>query len=87
MPKVAVANHYHQFVNAILGEGRTTASFDYSGPLTEAVLLGGVATHFPKQTLEWDAARLEFRKHEAATRKVRQTYRKGWEVAGLSDRK
>lgn len=87
MPKVTSANHYHQFVNAIRGEGRCTASFDYSGPLTEAVLLGGVATHFPKATLEWESANLRFRKHAEATRLIRRSYRKGWEVRGLSEGK
>jgi len=87
MPKITAANHYHQFVNAVLGEGSCSASFDYSGPLTEAILLGGVATHFPKATLEWDAANLRFRKNEDATRHIRRTYRKGWEVTGLSNRK
>ena len=84
MPQVQGANHYHQFVNAILGEGRTSASFDYSGPLTEAVLLGGVATHLPKTTLEWDSAKLTFRNTPDANRLIRRTYRKGWEVNGLS---
>jgi predicted dehydrogenase len=84
MPQVESANHYHQFINAILGEGRTSASFDYSGPLTEAVLLGGVATHFPKTTLEWDSAKLTFRNTPDANRLIRRTYRKGWEVNGLS---
>jgi predicted dehydrogenase len=86
MPKVQAANHYHQFVDAILGNGRTSASFDYSGPLTEAVLLGGVATHFPKATLEWEAAKLTFKKNADADRLIRRTYRKGWEVNGLSAR-
>jgi predicted dehydrogenase len=86
MPNVDGANHYHQFINAILGTGRTSAGFDYSGPLTEAVLLGGVATHFPKTTLEWDSAKLTFRNSEKATRLVRRNYRKGWEVNGLSGR-
>jgi predicted dehydrogenase len=85
MPKVEQANHYHQFVDAVRGMGRTTANFDYSGALTEAVLLGGVATHFPKETLEWEAAKLTFKGHAKATEKVRRTYRKGWEVKGLSD--
>src|SRR5262245_22397118 len=84
MPQVQGANHYHQFINAILGEGQTSAAFNYSGPLTEAVLLGGVATHFPKTTLQWDAAKLTFRNSPDANRLVRRTYRKGWEVRGLS---
>jgi predicted dehydrogenase len=83
-PKVEGTNHYHQWVNAILGKGRTTTPFDYSGPLTETVLLGGLATRFPKTTLEWDAAKLTIRNSEDATRFVRRTYRKGWEVNGLS---
>jgi len=84
MPTVQSANHYHQFINAILGKSQTSAGFDYSGPLTEAVLLGGVATHFPKTTLEWDAAKLSFRNTPDADRIIRRTYRKGWEVRGLS---
>jgi predicted dehydrogenase len=84
MPRVESANHYHQFVNAVQGKGRASASFDYSGPLTEAVLLGGVATHFPKTTLEWDAAKLAFRKAPEADRLIRRAYRKGWEVTGLA---
>ncbi|MFO0967384.1 MAG: Gfo/Idh/MocA family oxidoreductase [Gemmataceae bacterium] len=87
MPEIRDDNHYHQFVNAVLGEGRTSAGFDYSGPLTEAVLLGGVATHFPKATLEWNAEKLVFRNNDDASRLVRRAYRKGWEVTGLSERK
>jgi predicted dehydrogenase len=86
MPNVQGTNHYHQFINAVLGNGRTSAGFDYSGPLTETVLLGGVATHFPKTTLEWDSAKLTFRKSPEADRLLRRTYRKGWEVNGLSGR-
>ncbi len=84
MPKVEAADHYLQYVNAIRGEGRTSAGFSYSGPLTEAVLLGGVATHFPKRVLEWDTAKLTFKQFAEADRLVRRTYRKGWEVKGLS---
>ena len=53
-------DHWHQFINAARGEGKTTANFDYAGPLTEAVLLGSVASRFPQQTLEWNAAALKF---------------------------
>jgi predicted dehydrogenase len=86
MPRIAGANHYHQYIDAILGKDTTSASFNYSGPLTESVLLGGVATHVPKTTLEWDAAKLSFRNSPRAQELVRRNYRKGWEVAGLSGR-
>jgi predicted dehydrogenase len=76
-------DHYFQFVDAVLGKAKTSASFDYSGPLTEAVLLGPVATRFPKTTLQWNAAKLKFTNSPEATRYVRRTYREGWKVPGL----
>jgi hypothetical protein len=83
-PKAESTNHYHQFVDAVLGDAKATTSFDYAGPLTEAVLLGPLATRFPKTTLEWDSARLRFRNSAEATGYVRRKYRAGWEVKGLS---
>ena len=73
---VAGGNHWHQFIDAILGNTKTQANFDYAGPLTEAVLLGSVATRFPQQTLEWNAAALKFTNEASANQFVRQEYRK-----------
>jgi hypothetical protein len=42
-----------------------------------------VATFFPKTTLEWDSATLQFRNVPEATAKVRRKYRPGWEIASL----
>lgn len=84
MPDVKGANHWHQFVDAILGKDKTQANFDYAGPLTEAVLLGSVASRFPKTTLEWNAKKLKFTNVKEANQYVRREYRKGWEVKGLS---
>jgi predicted dehydrogenase len=83
LPKVEGANHYHQFVNTVLGKASTSAGFDYAGPLTEAVLLGPVATRFPQTTLEWNARKLKFSNSPEATRFVRRKYREGWKVKGL----
>jgi predicted dehydrogenase len=83
MPTVSDDNHWTQFVEACLGNGKTSANFDYAGPLTEAVLLGSVATRFPKTTMQWDAAALKFGNVAEANRHVRRTYRSGWEVKGL----
>ena len=83
MPDVKGSNHWGQFVDACRGNGKTSANFDYAGPLTEAVLLGGVASRFPKTTLEWDAAKLTFSNQAEANAYVRRAYRKGWEVKGL----
>jgi len=82
-PKLEEINHWHQFVEAVRGNGKTSAHFGYAGPLTESVLLGGVSTHFPGQQLEWDAAGLKFKNCPDAERLIRKSYRKGWEVPGL----
>lgn len=83
MPEVEGTNHWHQFVDAILEKDKTQANFDYAGPLTEAVLLGSVASRFPHTTLSWNARELKFDLADA-TKYVRRTYRHGWEVVGLS---
>ena len=57
--------HYHQFVDACLGEGETTAPFSYASRLTETILLGTIAGRFPGETLHWDAAAGKFREEEA----------------------
>ncbi len=83
LSKQGAEDHYLQFVEACRGNGKTSAPFDYAGPLTEAVLLGCLATRFPKTTLEWDAAGLKVSNVKEANSFVRRRYRKGWEVEGL----
>jgi predicted dehydrogenase len=84
MPEAETTNHYHEFVDAVLGKATTSTPFSYAGPLTEGVLLGPIATMFPKTTLEWNSAKLKFRNSPEATRHVRREYRTGWKVKGLS---
>ena len=83
IPKIDGESHWHQFIDAVRGENKSSTTFDYAGPLTECVLLGCVATRFPKTTLEWDAAGLKFTNMPEASQYLKRTYRKGWEVAGL----
>jgi predicted dehydrogenase len=76
-------NHYQQWANACKGQGKAKAHFDYSGPLTETVLLGTVAVRFPEERLEWNSASLKFTNSQAATGFVHKPYRRGWQVKGL----
>ena len=82
-PVLTANNHYFEFVEAVKGNGATSTAFDYSGPLSEAVLLGSLATRFPRTTLEWDAAGLRFKGNPAASGFLRRKYRSGWKVKGL----
>jgi len=83
MPEVKSDNHYLQFVEAVRGNDKTSAPFSYSGPLTEMVLLGCLATRFPKVDLKWDTKALKFTNNDDANKFVKKTYRKGFEVEGL----
>lgn len=82
-PAVASQNHYHQWVDACLGNGKTSASFSYAGPLTEALLLGVVANRFPNTKLTWDAKTLQVKSVPDANKLIKRNYRDGFKVEGL----
>jgi hypothetical protein len=84
MPKAESVNHYFEFIDAVLGKGTTSTPFSYSGPLTEWVLLGPIATRFPQTTLEWNAEKKKFSNSPEATDYVRRRYRSGWSMKELS---
>lgn len=81
-PEIPSRDHWGQFVDACRLGGTTSANFDYAGPLTETVLLGGVASRFPNTTLKWDSAKMQFDVADA-NQYVRRPYRDGWAVTGL----
>ena len=82
-PKLEPRNHYHHWIDACLGKATTAAGFDYSGPLTETVLLGTVALLCAGKKLTWDADRMEVTNVPEANQHLRRTYRDGWAVEGL----
>lgn len=57
--------HYHQFIDTLLGNATTTASFDYAARLTETILLGTIAGRFPGETLHWNNATASFEEEKA----------------------
>jgi len=77
-------DHYGEFIDVVLGGSKTkcSANLDYAGPLTEAVLIGNVAAHFPGETLEFDAKSLSFPKRKEANQYLTRSYRHGREVKG-----
>ncbi len=83
IPDLAPRDHYHHWIDACLGKATTAAGFDYSGPLTETVLLGTVALRCAGEELAWDAARMEVTNVPEANQYLRRNYRSGWAVDGL----
>ena len=78
VPKLDDLNHYTAWAHACLGDGGTKSNFAYAGPLTETVLLGGIAIHFPKEQLQWDDAAGQFTHHADANALLTKEYRSGW---------
>ncbi len=72
--------HHAEWIKACKDGSPTTCNFDYSGALTETVLLGNVAYRTGK-SLEWDAKALKATNCPEADKLIRKEYRKGWEVA------
>lgn len=83
MPSVEDGNHYHQWVDACLGKGQTSADFSYAGALTEALLLGVVANRFPGVELQWNARSGKVTNVPAANELLRDNYRGGFAVDNL----
>ncbi|VTS04242.1 Gfo/Idh/MocA family protein [Tuwongella immobilis] len=71
--------HHREFVEACKTGGPTTCNFDYSGALTEAVLLGNVAFRVGKP-IEWDAVNLKAKGLPEADAFLRREYRAGWKL-------
>jgi predicted dehydrogenase len=75
----ASIGHHAEWIAACKSGGPTTCNFDYSGPLTEAALLG-VVSHRLGRKLAWDAARLRARGCPEADVLIKKPYRQGWSV-------
>lgn len=81
-PKLEPRNHWFDFIDCCLkGDKKPSANFDYAGPMTEAVLLGCLASVFPNESLVWDSPGLKIPNSEAANALVKRKYRTGWEIA------
>ena len=72
--------HHQEWINACKTGSPTTCNFDYSGPLTETVLLGNVA-YRAESKLCWDAKTLKATNCSAADRFLRRAYREGWTLS------
>lgn len=80
-PALEPRNHYHHFIDAILGRAKNESHFQQTGPMTEAILLGTIAVRHPDTELKWDAAAMSVTNLPGANKLVRRDYRDGWNVA------
>ena len=69
--------HHKEWFEACKTGGATTCNFDYSGALSEAVLLG-IAAYRTGEKINWDAKNLKAINCPKADKFIRKEYRKGW---------
>jgi predicted dehydrogenase len=83
VPSIAESiGHWAEWVQGCKTGSPTSCNFDYSGALTEAVLLGTVAYRTGKR-LEWNAAELSVANVPEAEQFLSKQYRTGFEVVGI----
>lgn len=76
----AEKGHEHDWLRACKGGKAASSNFDYSGPLSEMVLMGNLAVRFPNRRLLWDGEKMEVTNDAEANAYVRRQYRQGWSL-------
>ena len=71
--------HHREWIQAVKTGKPSSSDFAYSGPLTEAALLGNVAFRVG-QKIEWDSAGLRAKNCPEAERFIQHEYRAGWKL-------
>lgn len=73
---------HEEWVAAIKAGKKSTTDFEYSGTLTEVMLLGNIALRMQefKTVLEWDGAKMEITNFPEANQYLHKEYRQGWSL-------
>ena len=71
-----------EWIAAIKAGKKSTTDFDYSGSLTETMLLGNVAIRMKdaKAVLQWDAVNMQVTNLPEANQFIHKEYRPGWSL-------
>ncbi|MBN1845822.1 MAG: Gfo/Idh/MocA family oxidoreductase [Sedimentisphaerales bacterium] len=78
-------SHEQDWIQACKGGRPACSNFDYSGPLTEMIVMGNLAirTENKNEKLEWDGENMKVTNIKDANKFVRREYRKGWSLEEL----
>ncbi len=79
IPRVEVS-HEMDWVNAIKEGRQPSSNFDYSGPLSEMVLMGTLAQLSPWKKLLWDGKNMQVTNVPELNKHIKPPYREGWRL-------
>ncbi len=69
--------HHRDWIDACKGGKQPHGGFDYSGPMTEVILLGNVAMR-TKQKLAWNAKKMKATNSDKADQYIKPEFHNGW---------
>jgi predicted dehydrogenase len=69
--------HEKDWIRACKDRKQPSSNFEYSGPLTETVVMGNLAIRTGKK-IDWDGANIKVTNDQEANQFVHREYRKGW---------
>jgi len=72
--------HEQNWIDACKGGKPACSNFDYSGPFTEAVVMGNLAMRRLGKKLLWDGKNMKVTNDDEANRYVDEPRRKGWSL-------
>ena len=77
LPRIDMS-HEQDWIQGIKNNYMPSSNFDYSGPLTEMVLMGNLAIRVPGKRLLWDGNNMEVTNYPEANSFLKSEYRPGW---------
>ncbi|PWJ56894.1 oxidoreductase family protein [Dyadobacter jejuensis] len=80
IPRIATSHEMDWVRCCKDGKEQPLSNFDYSGPLTEMMLLGVLASRFIGKKLFWNSQEMKFTNAPEANQFVTREYRRGWEL-------
>jgi predicted dehydrogenase len=72
--------HYEEWLQACREGTPTASSFQFGGPLTEALLLGTISVRLQGRMLHWDSEKMRVTNDEEANDYLHYPYRDGWSL-------
>ena len=79
LPRIE-GSHEQNWIDACKGGVPACSNFDYSGPLTETVVMGNLSLRRLGRKLTWDGQNMKITNDDEANEYVNLPYRKGWSL-------
>jgi len=80
LPRIEGGHHEKNWIRACKGGEPACSNFDYSGPFTEAVVMGNLVLRRLDHKLLWDGANMKVTNDDEANKFVKQPCREGWSL-------